>query len=170
MDVTEFKRCYLPCHRRMFLTALSLTRNRQDAEDIVQDAFTRLWERRNQTLAEKNVEAYCNTLVRNIFIDRQRRQHLKITEQAADELQHADHTATDNEIEQQESENIVMQLIEELPEQQQQIITLRDVEGRTYEEIEKLTRLSQTNIRVLLSRARKSIRNHFNTQTEDGRK
>ena len=64
---------------------------------------------------------------------------------------------------------MVMRLIGELPEQQRQIITLRDVEGRTYEEIENLTKLSPTNIRVLLSRARKTIRERFKTQTENGR-
>ena len=64
---------------------------------------------------------------------------------------------------------MVMRLIGELPEQQRQIITLRDVEGQTYEEIENLTKLSPTNIRVLLSRARKTIRERFKTQTENGR-
>ena len=57
MDASEFKSRYLPCHRRMFLTALRLTRNRQDAEDIVQDAFTKLWERRKEMLVERNVGA-----------------------------------------------------------------------------------------------------------------
>ena len=169
MDASEFKSRYLPCHRRMFLTALRLTRHRQDAEDIVQDAFTKLWERRKEMLVERNVEAYCQTLVRNLFIDRQRRQHLHISAQAADEFNLPDYHATGNKLEQQESENMVMQLIGELPEQQRQIITLRDVEGQTYEEIENLTKLSPTNIRVLLSRARKTIRERFKTQTENGR-
>ena len=169
MDASEFKSRYLPCHRRMFLTALRLTRHRQDAEDIVQDAFTKLWELRHDTLADKNVEAYCNRIVHNLFIDRQRRQHLHISAQAADEFNLPDYHATGNKLEQQESENMVMQLIGELPEQQRQIITLRDVEGQTYEEIENLTKLSPTNIRVLLSRARKTIRERFKTQTENGR-
>ncbi|MBR7013612.1 MAG: RNA polymerase sigma factor [Prevotella sp.] len=165
MDASEFKSRYLPCHRRMFLTALRLTRHRQDAEDIVQDAFTKLWELRHDTLADKNVEAYCTRIVHNLFIDRQRRQHLHISAQAADEFNLPDYHATGNKLEQQESENMVMRLIGELPEQQRQIITLRDVEGQTYEEIENLTKLSPTNIRVLLSRARKTIREQFKQQT-----
>ncbi len=169
MDASEFKSRYLPCHRRMFLTALRLTRHRQDAEDIVQDAFTKLWELRHDTLADKNVEAYCTRIVHNLFIDRQRRQHLHISAQATDEFNLPDYHATGNKLEQQESENMVMRLIGELPEQQRQIITLRDVEGQTYEEIENLTKLSPTNIRVLLSRARKTIRERFKTQTENGR-
>ncbi len=165
MDASEFKSRYLPCHRRMFLTALRLTRHRQDAEDIVQDAFTKLWELRHDTLADKNVEAYCTRIVHNLFIDRQRRQHLHISAQAADEFNLPDYHATGNKLEQQESENMVMRLIGELPEQQRQIITLRDVEGLTYKEIAQQTGLTEVNIRVLLSRARKTIREQFKQQT-----
>ena len=54
-----------------------------------------------------------------------------------------------------------MKLIGQLPEQQQQIVIMRDVDDRPYEEIEEATGLSAVNIRVLLSRARKKIREQF---------
>ena len=54
-----------------------------------------------------------------------------------------------------------MKLIGQLPEQQQQIVIMRDVDDRPYEEIEEVTGLSAVNIRVLLSRARKKIREQF---------
>ena len=57
--------------------------------------------------------------------------------------------------------NQVMKLIGQLPEQQQQIVIMRDVDDRPYEEIEEATGLSAVNIRVLLSRARKKIREQF---------
>lgn len=166
MNAADFKSRYLPCYRRMFLAALQMTRSRQDAEDLVQDAFTKLWERRDDTLAERNVEAYCVTLVRHLFIDRQRRQHLKPTAQTADELPLIDPSATADELEQKESQQTVERLIGQLPDQQRQIITLRDIEGHSYEEIAALTRLTPINIRVLLSRARKTIRQQFKSQTD----
>ena len=147
------------------MTALRLTRHRQDAEDIVQDAFTKLWELRHDTLADKNVEAYCTRIVRNLFIDRQRRQHLKPAAHTADDLQLADLSAAGTDMERQESQQMVEQLISQLPEKQRQIITLRDVEGLTYEEIAQQTGLTEVNIRVLLSRARKTIREQFKQQT-----
>jgi RNA polymerase sigma-70 factor (ECF subfamily) len=54
-----------------------------------------------------------------------------------------------------------MKLIGQLPEQQQQIVIMRNVDDRPYEEIEEATGLSAVNIRVLLSRARKKIREQF---------
>ena len=56
----------------------------------------------------------------------------------------------------------VKDIIAHLPEQQQRIVNLRDVKGCSYEEIEQVTGLNSTNIRVLLSRARKRIREEFN--------
>jgi RNA polymerase sigma-70 factor (ECF subfamily) len=54
-----------------------------------------------------------------------------------------------------------MTLIGQLPDQQRQIMQMRDVEDLPYEEIEKATGLTSVNIRVLLSRARKKIREQF---------
>ena len=56
----------------------------------------------------------------------------------------------------------VRHIIARLPVQQQKIVTLRDVKGCSYEEIEQVTGLNATNVRVLLSRARKKIREEFN--------
>ena len=59
---------------------------------------------------------------------------------------------------------IVLHIISELPEQQRQVVLLRHFEEKSTEEIERETGLSNANIRVLLSRARKTIKELF-TQT-----
>jgi len=56
----------------------------------------------------------------------------------------------------------VKAIIAQLPEQQQKVIILRDVKECSFEEIEHITGLNAINIRVLLSRARKKIREQFN--------
>ena len=55
----------------------------------------------------------------------------------------------------------VMNLIGELPDRQRQVILMHDVDGYPKEEIERVTGLSADNVRQLLSRARRFIRNHF---------
>ena len=66
-----------------------------------------------------------------------------------------------HEVELKDEANQVIKLIGQLPEQQKQIMQMRDVEELPYEEIEKATGLTSVNIRVLLSRARKKIREQF---------
>ena len=66
------------------------------------------------------------------------------------------------EVELKDEANIVQRIIETLPEQQRQIVKMHDVDDFSYEEIEQATGLTTVNIRVLLSRARKKIREQFN--------
>lgn len=62
----------------------------------------------------------------------------------------------------------VMTLIDKLPEQQRQVITMRDIDGMSFDEIEACTGLSVGNVRVVLSRARKQIREKFKRIREYG--
>lgn len=66
------------------------------------------------------------------------------------------------EVEQRDEVNQVRRLIGRLPEQQKRVILLRDVNDCSFEEIEQATGLNAINIRVLLSRARKKIREQYN--------
>ena len=59
---------------------------------------------------------------------------------------------------QQEARSVVEQAIAELPERQRMVITLRDVEGWTSEEVRNEMAVSKTNQRVLLHRARVKVR------------
>jgi len=56
---------------------------------------------------------------------------------------------------------MIHRLLGQLPEQQRLIMHLRDIEEYSYEEIEKITGMCVNNIRVTLSRARKSVRENF---------
>ena len=65
---------------------------------------------------------------------------------------------TEKELEEKEDIRRIQELIEQLPENQRQVIRLRGIEDCSYEDIEQITGLSSSNIRTLLSRARKLIR------------
>jgi len=53
----------------------------------------------------------------------------------------------------------VLAAVKSLPERQRQVLTLRLIEGRSYEEIMKITGLGYLTIRVVLSRAKQSLKN-----------
>ena len=65
----------MPYSGKLYAVALSLTCNEQEAEDAVQDAFLRLWTRRDSLPSMENAEAYCVTLTRHICHDRLRSRH-----------------------------------------------------------------------------------------------
>lgn len=162
MDANDFKRKFLPYHRRLYQTAFQLMRNTQDAEDMVQEAYLRLWKRRNELPIEiLNTEAYCITLIKNVCYDTLRLSHLEEDERPPETLNIATESNVMKVVEQKDEVGQVMQLIDRLPNQQRQVMLMRDVDDRPFEEIERATGLSSVNIRVLLSRARKKIREQF---------
>ena len=70
-------------------------------------------------------------------------------------------SSPDKELEMQDKVEQVRHLINRLPENQRQVLRLRGIEDCSIDEIEQITGLSAVNIRVLLSRARKIIREQF---------
>lgn len=162
MDASDFKQKFLPYHRKLYRSAFHLLGNAQDAEDMVQEAYLKLWQRRNELPPDiTNLEAYCVTLVKHLCYDKRRISQLDEDERTPEELSITGKSNVAHEVEMKDEANQVMKLIGRLPEQQKQIMQMRDVEDRTYEEIEEVTGLTSINIRVLLSRARKKIREQF---------
>lgn len=69
MDTAEFKQQFLPYHRKLYRVAFRLTGNPQDAEDMVQEAYLKLWKKRDELSEVASIEAYCVTLIKNLCYD-----------------------------------------------------------------------------------------------------
>lgn len=159
MNANQFKKQFLPYHAKLYRVAFRLLGNSQDAEDMVQEAYLKLWKKRDELPNDiQNMEAYCITLIKNICYDAWKLSRLEEDDRPIEELNVPEDTNVAFDLERKDETNQLMKLISQLPEQQQQIILMRDVENRPYEEIEKVTGLSSVHIRVILSRTRKKIR------------
>lgn len=168
MDASQFKRCFLPCHERMYRMAWRLTGNAQAAEDLVQEAFLKLWLKRDALQITSSAETFCVTTVKNLFYDQVRKRRPQTTNHTPEELQipHDDDAA--RAIEQAEDWQMAWQLISRLPEQQRQIVMMRDISEMEYREIERQTGLTAVHVRVLLSRARKQMREQLKQMKDNG--
>lgn len=159
MEASEFKRIFLPCSNKLYLVAWRLTHNRQEAEDLVQETMLKLWTQRDKLNELKNSEAFSVRTLHNIFIDQHRKKHLAETDSPPEEMSlKANECDAAEMMQHKETEILVTKLIAKLPKQQCDIITLKDIDDFSYEEIAQQTGLSMINIRVHLSRARKQIR------------
>ena len=72
MNAQEFKQVFLPHHKVLYRVAYHLTGNVQDAEDLVQDLYLRLWMRRDKLDKERQTQAYLVTMIRNLYRDKAR--------------------------------------------------------------------------------------------------
>lgn len=158
MESSQFKTLFLPCHRKLYAVAWRLTGNAQAAEDLVQETFLRLWTHRQQIVSIECVEAYSITTLRRIFYDTKRSKQIEASEREISELHVKDREDLNQRIDAQDEWQRIRTMILALPDPQGKIMIMRDVEGQTYEEISVETGLTEVNLRSILSRARKRIR------------
>ena len=162
MDVESFKKLFLPLHPKLFRIAYTLLENKADAEDLLQEAYYKLWSRRDELNDIQNPEAFCVTLVKNLCLDflrspRANRHEADIT----GVMTLATESSPEKDLETQEKIQQLQKLINKLPENQRQVMKLNGIDDCSMDEIEQITGLSAVNIRVLLSRARKIVREQF---------
>lgn len=128
-----------------------------EADDVLHDAFCRLWERHPAVEQETEALRLSTTVVKNAAIDafRRKRSHPEVCLDGSEDM-----TA-----ERQDSDDIydiVLSLSRQaLSESQQRVFTLHDVEGLTYKETAEACGITEANARMILSRARRIIRNMY---------
>ncbi|MBO6496516.1 sigma-70 family RNA polymerase sigma factor [Roseivirga sp.] len=161
MELQEFKTKVLPLKDRLFRIAVHLLKSAEEAEDALQDVMVRLWDKRGQLKEYRSVEAFAVTVTKNRCLDKlkskKHKYHLDVQELEVD----SGFESPYKRLELSESMQVMIRSFQELPEQQRLLITLRDLEGYSYEEIAEQTGLQVNNIRVGLSRARKAAREAY---------
>lgn len=145
----------MPMRDQMYRTAFLLLRQEEDAADIVQETFVRLWENRQELAGVANVKAYCLMAVRNrsLTLIKSRR----VTEELSD-MSGDSGMDSSQAVEYRETSLRVEAAINSLPENQRQAIRLSSFEQCSNEEIAVLMGITNVNVRALLSRGRKRLR------------
>lgn len=161
MDLQEFKIKVLPARQKLYRLAVFLLHDKEEAEDILQDVFLKLWTQKDKLHAYNSIEAFATSVAKNLCLDKlkaRKRKHM--VDVTGIDLSSKDTTPYQNS-ELTDSMSNVQMLLNALPEQQKLVLHLRDVEGYSFEEIEQITSLTVNNLRVILSRARKSVRDGY---------
>nr|WP_026262270.1 sigma-70 family RNA polymerase sigma factor [Spirosoma panaciterrae] len=162
MDLQAFKQRILPVQGRLFRLAQLFLRNREEAEDALQDVLLRLWTNRQQLEAYTSIEALAVQMTKNLCLDRLKAHaRRKYTDESTLLGIQAEDASPYRQVEVADSADLMRTLIDDLPDQQKLILHLRDVEEYSFEEIEQVTGVSINNIRVILSRARQRLRQNY---------
>jgi RNA polymerase sigma factor (sigma-70 family) len=159
MNIEAFQNRVLPVKNKLYRFALRFLNNEEEAKDIVQEVFIRVWNGREQMNEVQNWEAWCMRITRNLSLDRIRSMTRKKTQPIEESFDIRNDALTPHETtESQESMEKIGQLIAGLPEKQRQIIHLRDVEGYSYNEICEIMEIDLNQVKVNLFRARNAVR------------
>ena len=69
MKSSEFKLLVMPYSSRLYRMAFRLMNSREEAEDIVQEVYVKLWGMRNELNKYNSIEALCVRITRNLCLD-----------------------------------------------------------------------------------------------------
>ena len=156
MENISFRTTVLPLSDRLYRLALRITMNKAEAEDVVQDTLLKVWECREDWNQINNLEAFAIATCRNRALDVVKRAG-RDTENL-DEMAHFSSQTPHEQLEAREEISLVRRLMDSLPEVQRTIMLLRDIEGKTYQEIAQTLDISETQVNVYLHRARTKIK------------
>ena len=153
MDRSQYNQCVELYADRLFRFAFSSLRNREQAEDVVQESFARVWEK-VKTVDFAKAKSYLFTTAHHAMIDEVRhKQRFADTE---------DFSFTDEKTVQSpypDVNDILHKTLSSLPEAQRNALLLRDYEGYSYQEISDITGMSEAQVKVNIFRARTALKN-----------
>ena len=157
MTAVEFKERFLSLYPKLFAIAMANTGNSDEAKDVMQSLYLKLWERRNELKDVGNEMGYCRTVLMNQFHDRWRSKavepELAVVEYDFPCEGHAGFETDD-------IKEKVERFISSLPERQRCIMMMR-MQGATTDEIIAATGLTVENVRTILSRTRLQVREFY---------
>jgi RNA polymerase sigma-70 factor (ECF subfamily) len=156
MENISFRTTVLPLSDRLYRLALRITMNKAEAEDVVQDTLLKVWECREDWNQINNLEAFAIATCRNRALDVVKRAG-RDTENL-DEMAHFSSQTPHEQLEARAEISLIRRLMDSLPEVQRTIMLLRDIEGKTYQEIAQTLDISETQVKVYLHRARTKIK------------
>ena len=166
MDAREFKQRFMPHYKLLYRVAYHLTGNAQDAEDLLQDMYLKLWQKRDELPDAAMKEAYLVTMIRRLFLDQRRLKQVNTSAELKEELSPPDEWSLDHQIDTRDEARQMEGLIRQLSERDGKIIRMHLMEDRSYEEIERDTGLSQSNIRIIVMRTRQKLKQQFQKITK----
>lgn len=142
--------------------AARMLQNEEEAKDAVQDIMIKLWDKRKQLALHPNLTGFVFLTARNHCLDCMKKKKHEQSIVLYPNLI-ADIQTEQNQNELKELHEIIRQIIVNLPENQQEVLLMHDLDGFEVDEISSITDLKPEHIRVLLSRARKYIRIQLET-------
>ncbi len=153
MTDKEYNQCVKDYSDHVFRFILKSLRNTEDARDVVQSAFEKMWISR-KTVDAVRCKSFLFTVAYHQMIDHLRRKKTVSDEKQA--LEVAVHCRHDSGM-----KKILEKALERLNDVQRSLILLKDYEGYSYEEIGEVTGLNASQVKVYLHRARLQLRNYL---------
>ena len=158
---TAFKYLVEEHQQYAFRVAFRVLCNEEDAKDVVQESFIKVWKNINSFDVNLKFTTWMYKIVINSALDKLRslkRPNTINIDKVSENLCHLEKNGPDVQLENQELGNIISLIAEGLPTKQKLVFVLRDIQGFDSIEVEKILEMPATSVKSNLYTARKSVR------------
>jgi RNA polymerase sigma-70 factor, ECF subfamily len=142
--------------QRVWAVAFRFTRRHEDADDMTQEAFLRLWKAAARWEPTARLGTWLYRVTANLCMDHRGKKSQETVSLTGDLATPS--TAPSDALEAQDIATCVQRALAALPERQRLAVILHRFDGLSYEEMAKVTQWSEAAIESLLSRAYASLR------------
>ena len=157
--LAKYQQAITQHRQRIFSFAHYSLRAKEDAEDVTQEVFIKLWQHW-QKIDHSKLGGWLMRVAHNAVIDHVRKQ--KPSKEALDHYVEVDEQSGANheedQIDQQQFKRQLLRCIKSLDDPFRSIIIMRDVQGMSYAEIQSTLDMSDSQVKVYLHRARRKLR------------
>jgi len=164
-DQLAFEALYQNYSKEIYRKLVKMVKNVTFAEELTQDVFVKIWNKREVIAIDQPFRYYLLTLTNNIVNDFYRKvaRDRKLQDEiiaASTEL----YNPTEDHIYYKESKELMDEAIDSLPPQQKLVFQMCKMEGKSYDEVSKLLGISTSTISNHIVKATKSIKIYFFNQ------
>lgn len=159
MSKKLFEHKIMPVSQKMYRYALSILKDGESANDVVQECLMKIWDKRSILPSISSHESWALRITRNQCYDWVKTNRFTIS---ADEVHGlSDKEETDHEMILKDSKLWLDKILGSLPQKSREIFHLREVEEFTYQEIAEVMSLSLSDVKVSVHRTRQKIKSSF---------
>jgi RNA polymerase sigma factor (sigma-70 family) len=154
MTEREYNECVTAYADNVYRFILKNLRHEEDARDVVQTAFEKMWMKRNEVDAQK-CKSYLFTVAYHQMIDHIRKvKRIQLREEFNEETRIESRPVNN-------LKKVLDEALNRLSETQRSLVLLKDYEGYSYEEIGKIMNLNESQVKVYLHRARVQLKEYL---------
>jgi RNA polymerase sigma factor (sigma-70 family) len=154
MTEREYNDCVTAYADNVYRFIVKNLRHEEDARDVVQTAFEKMWRNREEVDAQKS-KSYLFTVAYHQMIDHIRKvKRIQLNDEFNDESR-VQHTPVNN------LKKVLEEALSRLSETQRSLVLLKDYEGYSYNEIGRIMNLSESQVKVYLHRARVQLKEYL---------
>lgn len=152
-DIISFEKLISSHYQKIYSLAYSLTGNLQDAQDITQESVIKVFQSLKKFKEKSKFSTYLYRIVVNVFKDYFKKSYKKYEISSSE-----NYSPGIYDVEKVENRIIIEEVLKKMPTELAMIITLKELQGFSYEEIAEILNIPAGTVKSRLHLARKILK------------